>query len=374
MSEFIVFNEKILAWALKRARYTAGDLVKEFPFIQSWLEGKRKPTITQTQKLSNKLSVPFGYFCLPSPPEEIPLLPDFRTKGNHPVKEISLGLRKTIEHAKGCQAFLSERLENADAEPFLYEGVLSQHNTPKEGANILKKLLGEKKLSSQENRFKNLLHTIENLGVLIQKNSHVLNSIKHKLDSDEFRGFALCDKYCPLIFLNENDSSKAQIFTLIHEFCHILLGETGISGGDGSARGVERLCDRITVEYLVPEKDFRNCWERGDSQETLELLDSLAEEFCVSKWVIIRRAHELHLISDAFFHEELNKLLAFSKPKEKGKGGPSYTVIQQARLGKLLIDNAIKAAYSGEIPFSEAMRLTLYSANTIQKKALEMGL
>ena len=65
MSEFIVFNEKILAWALKRARYTAGDLVKEFPFIQSWLEGKRKPTITQTQKLSNKLSVPFGYFCLP---------------------------------------------------------------------------------------------------------------------------------------------------------------------------------------------------------------------------------------------------------------------------------------------------------------------
>lgn len=161
---------------------------------------------------------------------------------------------------------------------------------------------------------------------------------------------------------------------MIHEFCHILLGETGISGGDGSARGVERLCDRITVEYLVPEKDFRNCWERGDSQETLELLDSLAEEFCVSKWVIIRRAHELHLISDAFFHEELNKLLAFSKPKEKGKGGPSYTVIQQARLGKLLIDNAIKAAYSGEIPFSEAMRLTLYSANTIQKKALEMGL
>ena len=94
----------------------------------------------------------------------------------------------------------------------------------------------------------------------------------------------------------------------------------------------------------------------------------------MSKWVIIRRAHELHLISDAFFHEELNKLLAFSKPKEKGKGGPSYTVIQQARLGKLLIDNAIKAAYSGEIPFSEAMRLTLYSANTIQKKALEMGL
>ena len=69
-------------------------------------------------------------------------------KGNHPVKEISLGLRKTIEHAKGCQAFLSERLENADAEPFLYEGVLSQHNTPKEGENILKKLLGEKKLSS----------------------------------------------------------------------------------------------------------------------------------------------------------------------------------------------------------------------------------
>lgn len=49
-------------------------------------------------------------------------------------------------------------------------------------------------------------------------------------------------------------------------------------------------------------------------------------------------------------------------------------MIQQARLGKLLIDNAIKAAYSGEIPFSETMRLTLYSANTIQKKALEMGL
>ncbi len=201
MSEFIVFNEKNLAWALKRARYTAGDLVKRISFYSELVRRK-----TKADNHTNSEAFPISclyllvIFALPSPPEEIPLLPDFRTKGNHPVKEISLGLRKTIEHAKECQAFLSERLENADAEPFLYEGVLSQHNTPKRRSKHTKRSSWEKRsLVARKNRFKNLLPYYRKFRrVNTKKNSHVLNSIKHKLDSDEFRGFALCDKYCPL--------------------------------------------------------------------------------------------------------------------------------------------------------------------------------
>lgn len=377
MTEFLVFNEKILEWALRRANYTPEDLSKKFKFIHSWLEGKTKPTIVQTQELSKFLDVPFGYFCLKTPPEEPPLLPDFRTKGNHPIRKMSLGLRKTIEHAKECQAFLSERFEKAGVEPFGYTRVIDLKTSVEDGARALKDILKEERITNQDNRFKRLVKKIENLNVLVQKNKFVLNSTKHRLDSKEFRGFALSDKFCPLIFINENDSFRAQIFTLIHEFCHILLEETGLSGVDTNSNEIEKFCDRITVEYLVPAKEFKTSWEELEKQEknVISIQKQLANKFCVSQWVIVRRANELGFIDNATYEKILNKLLNFENyPVRNTEGGPDYKKLQQSRLGSLLIENAVKAAYSGEILFTDAMRLTMFSEASIQKVALQMEL
>lgn len=380
MAEFIVFNKNILSWAMRRANVSIeqfGDLQSS---VDSWLNGTKKPTINQTRELSKKLGVPFGYFCLSAPPKDNLNLPDFRTVGGHLVKNISLGLRKTIQHAKECQEFLSEFFEENDYPTFRYKNALTLEMDAAEGARVLRRILGVRKIvSNPADNYRDLCSRIERAGVLVQKNRMVLNSSREQLNPKEFRGFALFDDYAPLIFINENDFNKAQIFSLIHEFCHLLLGVTGLSGeplgSEQNRNKIEKFCDKVAVEYLVPKAEFETEWHLlRQSKEDLEAtIKEAAKKFGVSFWLALRRAQELFLINRDFFNRQMANLLNAASHK-KTTGHPNYTVVQTARMGKVLIDAAVMAAHAGTISYNEAERLTLLSQKGLVQRARELRL
>lgn len=375
-NKFSVFNSNILSWALKRAGMTVADLGFPTEKVEQWMNGQDYPTIKQTEKLAKKLDVPLPYFCLTRVPEEDgPLLPDFRTKGNHPVEKISIGLRKTIEHAIACQNFLRDYLKETEAHPFPYKERLNLDMTPETGAKIVLDILGERKTKGKPSElFLDIAKRIEQTGVLIQKNSTVLNSTKHKLETQEFRGFAIFDEYAPLIFINENDATRASLFTLIHEFCHILLSSSGISGLETNNR-TEIFCDEVAVEYLVPKDVFLKFWKKYATKEPDQAISLLAKDFGTSEWLILRRARNLRCIPKDFYEKQLNLLLNYvpgNKPRKSG--GPNYNVVQKSHFGERLIDAAVIAAYSGMISFTEAMGLTKLGLNGLEKKAKELRL
>jgi Zn-dependent peptidase ImmA (M78 family) len=74
------------------------------------------------------------------------------------------------------------------------------------------------------------------------------------------RGFAIAMPDLPVIVINgKNFSQGGKAFTLIHELCHVLLGESAISNGAGedpalrpADRRIERFCDAVAAATLMP--------------------------------------------------------------------------------------------------------------------------
>jgi len=177
-----------------------------------------------------------------------------------------------------------------------------------------------------------LVRHTEQSRILVLRNSVVGNNVYRKLDVDEFRGFAICDKIAPLVFINTRDYQTAQIFTLIHEIAHIWIGESGISNLDFKLRDtqqrseIDSLCDSIASEVLVPKNQFISRWNDGRTID--ENIGRLAVNFKVSSFVILRRAYNLGFITRDGFISNYDDLLRKVKPKTKDKNGDFHSLLK----------------------------------------------
>jgi Zn-dependent peptidase ImmA (M78 family) len=122
----------------------------------------------------------------------------------------------------------------------------------------------------------------------------IVGSNTHKpLDTNEFRGFAIYDKFAPLIFINSKDTVSAQTFTLIHEFVHLIIGESGVSLLDlnHTDNEIELFCNELTAEILVPIKLLDIYWDKSVDFE--EHYMELSNIFSVSTLVILNKLYGL---------------------------------------------------------------------------------
>jgi len=138
---------------------------------------------------------------------------------------------------------------------------------------------------------------------------------------EDARGFALADDVPSIIVINSKDSIEARLFTLMHEFGHILLGETVIDIPDESQANrdsIERWCNAFSASFLLPKESISELFKeyRGRLTET-ETLNSLSRKYKVSKAVLLVKMLELDYIS----RREFENVLARYVPKETKKIG-----------------------------------------------------
>jgi len=366
-----LITPKMVVWARERAQWTPEILAQKMSVntekIKAWeSEGKlERPSFRQAINLSSKLHIPLGYLYLTTPPIEDVPLPDLRTIANKPLEKPSPEFIDTLYDAYRKQQWYRDYLLNEDLSELEFVSKYKVTDDPTTIASDIQNTLSInddlRKDSPSWNQFlTSLVRHTEQSRILVLRNSVVGNNVYRKLDVDEFRGFAICDKIAPLVFINTRDYQTAQIFTLIHEIAHIWIGESGISNLDFKLRDtqqrseVDSLCDSIASEVLVPKNQFISRW--NDERTINDNIGRLTVNFKVSSFVILRRAYNLGLITRDDFISNYDDLLRKVKPKTKEKKGDFHSLLK-ARNSYTFTATLIAGLADGSVSPKEASQL-----------------
>ena len=148
----------------------------------------------------------------------------------------------------------------------------------------------------------------------------------------------LCDPLAPVIFVNDADTKSARIFTLAHELVHVWLGTDGVFNLENlmpAGNDVERFCNRVAAEFLIPEYKLTERWDEANATE--KPFHAIARWFKVSPVVAARRALDLKFITKPEFFQfyeadQADWLIQKEKDRKKSSGGNFYAT-QNVRLG-----------------------------------------
>lgn len=358
----VAVESRILVWARQRAGRSIESLTDHFPKLAAWETGDARPTLKQLESFARAVHVPVGYLFLSEPPNEPVPIPDFRTMADAAFGQPSPDLLDTIYLCQQRQDWYRDFARQMGDQPLPFVGALRAGDDVVRSAATIRETLGfdleaRRRIPTWTDALRHFIEQADALGVLVMVSGVVGSNNRRKLDPAEFRGFALADSLAPLVFINGADTKAAQMFTLAHELAHIWLGETALSDARASevpAQAVERWCNQVAAELLVPLNVFRD--EHDRRAELRQELDRLARRFKVSTLVILRRMHDAGTLrGDAYwaaYEDELDRLRGLPG----GSGGNFYLTLG-ARASKRFARALVISTLEGRSSFTEAFRL-----------------
>lgn len=355
-------SPRLFRWACERAGYTEESLARRFPKLDRWLRREDRPTLKQLERFARVTHTPLGFFFLPEPPEEPIPIPDFRTAGNVHIGRPTPGLLDTIYLCQQRQEWYREYALAAGEPPLAFVGSVRPTEDVAGTAERIREALDldleeRRELPTWTDALRRFIEQADALGVLVMVSSVVGGNTRHKLDPAEFRGFALSDSVAPLVFINGADTKAAQMFTLAHELAHLWLGQSALSDVELRTRPeneVERWCNAVAAELLVPLKAFRASLQ--EREELRQILDRLAQQFKVSTLVILRRLYDAGRLSRERFWTEYEAELERLRRLPGVSGGDFYRTTA-ARVGKRFARAVAVETMEGRTSFTEACRL-----------------
>ena len=306
----------------------------------AWETGAARPTIPQLRRLARLYRRPLAAFYLPAPPRHFTVAKDFRRLPDQPPIAYSTELLFALRIAAYRRDVVLE-LE-PETPPAGFVGSGSTAEGPVLLARRARELLGvsldEQRAWDGEyaalNGWKN---AVEGLGALVFHFSDV--------EEAEARGFSISEPILPVIALNGGDTVNGRIFTLIHEFGHLLLGEGGscnladYSHPTAPSLPVEVFCNAFAGSVLVPAEALLDDQAVAAATVATEWSDAelerLARRFRVSREVVLRRLLTLNRANEDFYRTWRSDLLALpARDEQKSKGRPGVAVMTVRDVGK----------------------------------------
>ena len=359
----------MLRWAYTRAGYDEEKATQKFPKLAEWLSGEKLPTMKQLQDFAKRFHTPLGYLFLENAPIEDMPIPMFRgAMGKSDA--FDLEVYDTILNIQFRQGWLEEYLEENEIDGCPFVGSITLKTPIYETVSTLRYYLDlNTRWAFEVNDYSPavnvLTQRIENCGVFVVFNGVVGNNTHRPIEVSECRGFALMNNIAPFIFINSRDSKSAQLFTLIHEVTHIMLGVSAGHAGENAHQEsnhdeIEHYCDCVAAEFLIPESVLREKWN-GD-------LRWLSRKFKASEPAIVRRAHDLGLMNDIEYRDFWAKYAGRQKLNKKtSKSSGDFYLTSVKRVGRTFAIHIKNAVDSRQISYTDAYHLTGLFGNTFQQ-------
>jgi Zn-dependent peptidase ImmA (M78 family)/DNA-binding XRE family transcriptional regulator len=386
----VPINSQLMRWARQRASLTVDDLARKLHLkperINQWENGEAQPSWAQAQNLARALHIPFGYLFLSQPPQTVlPTIADFRTMPGPMAGRFSPELEDALNDALRKRDWLRERRISEGMSPLPFVGRFTINAPISQVAADIRRYLNlptppADGLKSWRDHLQRLVTHAEEAGIVVLQSGVALGDNRRPLSVEEMRGFTLADEYAPVIFINTRDSIAARIFTLAHELAHLWSGTSGVSnpipGDTPEMPAVERFCNRVAGELLVPSESLLTAWQQHEqmdrrSSQLEERAQALAQMFRVSVFVVLIRAYESGLISRSDFDAAYKQAQqAISPPEPEGGGGGDFYRTLRSRNGRMFVNEVLLALRQGEALYREAAALLNVRVGTLEK-ALE---
>lgn len=322
--------------------------------LQEWERGRAQPTITQLRTVAAVYHRALAVFFLPEPPKSFSTLRDFRRVAEQLSSEWSSALHAEYRRAHSQRDVLLELAEIDDEAPSR-EWQLTVPGDDEKLAERARALLSSQTSlpvpSARLDKYGHLgywTNALEEAGVL------VMTTEGGEVAVEEMRGFSLYFDQVPVIMLNGADAPRGRMFSLLHEYVHLLLHTGGLCDTTTDRRAtspdreLEARCNRVAAAILMPRgvvlaSPLVVQHKTGEPWALRELI-GVAKPFGVSVESFLRRLVTLHRVP-------LKEYLSFrdgqdSAPWEEKKKRPSGGTFYQNKvrdLGKGYVRRVVSA-------------------------------
>ena len=330
-------------------------------------KGAEVPSHSLLVKMSEKYRRSLLVFYLKQRPAKADRGTDFRTAVGSPSPTFDPTLDALIRDILVRQDLVRSLLEDNESPRLAFVG--SARNTVNRDVivrSIIETIgfqLDEfRKARNVDAAFAYLRQKIGSIGVFVVLAGN-LGTHHSNISSDVFRGYAIADEVAPFIIINDQDAKSAWSFTALHELAHIWIGATGVSGEVLSADGIERLCDRVAAQILVPEnEELAVPITSGMSvAEAASLISAYAKAWKVSHSMVAFQFMARGFISQtlwselsAMFRAEWMRSKEKKPTVEEAEGKPSYYVVRRHRIGPALLGIVHRSLQEGAISQTKA--------------------
>jgi Zn-dependent peptidase ImmA (M78 family)/DNA-binding XRE family transcriptional regulator len=307
--------------AAERLGIAVADLI-------AYEQERKQPSVTLFEAFASKYRLPQATMFLRTPPDLPPEPADFRSVDGRKRKKRSFEFSVALSNIR-TWLFHFEKLAADDTEfipPKLPR--LSMSDDPSiagERERRRLKISVDEQLNWQPREaFGRWRAHLESRGVLV---------FQQKFPMEDCRGFSLYEsENAPAVIVNKGEPfDVAKVFTIWHEYCHVLLRRPGISDQNFSDP-TEAFCNRFSAAFLIPTEALRAVlpvWPNEPINWSAEDVARWAARLKVSQRALAIRLEQTHLAPTGF--SDQFRWSGDAKKKLPGKG--NYVATRLSEIG-----------------------------------------